>query len=284
MLLTRALLIPLLTAVLLFPTFGAPAATPAKIVDDLYGGWLKMYDLRFDEAHQSVARWQKTHAADSLGPVSQAAGYLFAELARLGALESELFVNDHRFEQRQKLRPDPRAKQSFLREIDAADRLADQSLEKTPTDQNALFAKSLALGLQADYAALIDKESLASLRFTKQARTYAEKVLELDPNAYDAYLGPGVENYLLSLKAAPLRFALQITGSHINKQKGIEELKLTAAHGHYLEPFAKLLLAVAALRDKDPAQAQRLLQELHDRFPGNPLYARELERLTVGTR
>ena len=277
----RRLLIPLMPALFLFQAF---AASPTNATDDLYRGWLKMYDLRFDEAHQSVDRWQKTHAADALGPVSQAAGYLFAELARLGVLESELFVSDHRFEQRQKQRPDPRAKQAFMREIAMADRLADQALAKTPNDQNALFAKSLALGLQADYAALIDKESLASLRFTKQARTYAEKVLELDPKAYDAYLGPGVENYLLSLKAAPLRFALQITGSHINKQKGIEELKLTAAHGHYLEPFAKLLLAVAALRDKDPAQAQRLLQELHDRFPGNPLYARELARLTVGTR
>ena len=277
----RRLLIPLLPALFLFEAF---AATPANAPDDLYRGWLKMYDLRFDEAHQAMARWQKSHAADSLGPVSQAAGYLFAELARLGVLESELFVSDRRFEERKKLHPDPQAKQLFLREIAEADRLADQTLEKSPNDQNALFAKSLALGLQADYAALIDKQSLVSLRFTKQARGYAEKVLELDPKAYDAYLGPGVENYLLSLKAAPLRLMLQITGSHISKQKGIEELKQTAAHGHYLEPFAKLLLAVAALRDKDQAQAQRLLQELHHRFPGNPLYARELGRLAVGTR
>ena len=277
----RRLLIPLLPALFLFEAFAAP---PANAPDDLYRGWLKMYDLRFDEAHQSMARWQKSHATDSLGPVSQAAGYLFAELARLGVLESELFVNDRRFEERKKLQPDPRARQMFQREIAAADRLADQALEKSPSDENALFAKSLALGLQADYAALIDKQSLVSLRFTKQARGYAEKVLELDPKAYDAYLGPGVENYLLSLKAAPLRLMLQITGSHISKQKGIEELKQTAAHGHYLEPFAKLLLAVAALRDKDQAQAQRLLQELHDRFPGNPLYARELGRLAVGTR
>src|SRR5690242_18823710 len=131
LLLKRRLLIPLLPGLFLLQ---AIPATSANSPDDLYRGWLKMYDLRFDEAHQSMARWQKSHAADALGPVSQAAGYLFAELARLGVLESELFVSDRRFEERKKLQPDPRAKQLFLREIAEADRLADQALEKSPRD------------------------------------------------------------------------------------------------------------------------------------------------------
>jgi hypothetical protein len=57
------------------------------------------------------------------------------------------------------------------------------------------------------------------------------------------------------------------------------QLRLTAAHGSYLEPFAKLLLAVAALRDKNPEQARTLLRGLRDRFPHNDLYSRELSRL-----
>jgi hypothetical protein len=105
----------------------------------------------------------------------------------------------------------------------------------------------------------------------------------VNPEAYDAYLGPGVENYLLSLKAAPARFVLRLTGSQVNRQKGIKELRLTAAHGHYLEPFAKLLLAVAALRDGDKLQARTLLEELRGRFPENPLYARELVRVAATT-
>jgi trehalose-6-phosphatase len=59
---------------------------------------------------------------------------------------------------------------------------------------------------------------------------------------------------------------------------------MTAEHGHYLEPFAKVLLAVAALRDKDRVRAQTILQELHNRFPGNTLYTHELSLLTTNTR
>jgi len=56
-------------------------------------------------------------------------------------------------------------------------------------------------------------------------------------------------------------------------------LQLASEHGHYFEPFAKLLLAVAALRDENEEEARRILAGLHERFPDNPLYERELSRL-----
>ena len=45
------------------------------------------------------------------------------------------------------------------------------------------------------------------------------------------------------------------------------------------EPFAKLLLAVAALRENNPVRARELLAELHRRFPDNELYSREINRI-----
>ena len=262
----------------------APAAPRTPVGDDLYRGWLEMYDLRFEEAHQTIARWQRAHPEDPLGAASQAAGYLFSEFARLGVLESELFVSDRRFEHRKRLEPDPKAKQLFLQAVERADQLSDAVLQKSPSDRDALFAKSLELGLRADYASLVEKQNLASLSYTKQSRMFAERLLRADPNAYDGYLASGVENYILSLKALPVRFVLHLAGANVDREKGIQQLTLTAEKGHYLEPFAKLLLAVAALRDKDPGRAQILLQELHDRFPGNTLYLRELSRITLGTQ
>ena len=204
---------------------------------------------------------------------------MFSELARLGALESEFFVQDERFLSRAKLSPDPRVKALFMEQIMRADGLADGLLLKSGNDEGALFVKCLSLGLRADYAALVDKQNLAALGFTKESRRFAERLLILNPRMYDAYLGPGVEQYLLSLKPAPIRLLLRWTGSRIDREKGIEQLRVTAAQGHYLEPFAKLLLAVAALRDKNTQEARRLLAELHERFPHNQLYQRELDRL-----
>lgn len=255
-----------------------PSETPHP-ANELYNGWLRMYDLNFDEAHKNFDEWKQIHPEDSLGFASNAAAWLFSELARLGALETELFVDDKRYEQRAKLHPDPRKKALFLEDIDRAERLADAALRKSATDPNALFVKSLTLGLRADNAGLVEKQSLTALGFTKEGRVFADRLLLADPQAFDAYLGPGLENYLLSLKPAPLRLLLRMTGSNVDREKGVEEIRQTALHGYYLEPFAKLLLAVADLRDKNMSAARDLVGELHRRFPDNELYTRELNKL-----
>jgi hypothetical protein len=202
----------------------------------------------------------------------------------LGALQSEFFVDDTQYQNRSRLHPDPRVKVLFNSEIERADRLADEALQVSATDANALFAKSLTFGLRANFAALINKEDLAALKYTKLGRPFADRLIAADPKDYDAYLGAGVENYLLSLRPAPLRLLLRITGSHVDREKGLEELRKTAEHGHYLEPFARLLLAVAALRDNNPAGARELLSELHNRFPDNQLYLEELNRLGTSSK
>lgn len=270
-----------IAALLVSSLSAADLATPSE---DLYRGWLKMYDLKFDEAHQIFAQWKQQHPADSLGPASDAAAYLFSELARMGVLESELFTDNQRFLDRGKLQPDPQVKTKFDHELDSTDRLAESSLRANPTDAEALFAKSMSFGLRADSASLIERHDLTALKYIKEGRAYEDKVLMVDPKRYDAYLGSGVENYLLSLKAAPVRILLRLTGSQTDRDEGVRRVRMTAQHGYYLEPFAKLLLAVAALRDNNHSRARELLTELHNRFPDNQLYVRELNRLNPAAK
>jgi hypothetical protein len=252
--------------------------------EEIYSAWLQMYDLKFEEAHRALERWQKDHPDDSLAPASDAAAYLFSELSRLGSLEAELFVDDNRFKNRKILEPDAHAKTLFTERVDQADRLAESTLEKSNADARALFVKTLTHGLRADYVALIDGRGLKALSYTKSGRVYADRLLAADPQAFDAYLGSGIENYLLSLKPIALRLVLRLTGSQVDRETGLAKLRKTASQGYYLEPFAKLLLAVAALRDNNREQARSILTGLRDRFPDNELYSRELDRLTVEAR
>jgi hypothetical protein len=104
-------------------------------------------------------------------------------------------------------------------------------------------------------------------------------LLAANPTYYDAYLAVGVENYLLSLKPAPMRWFLRATGAQTDRAAGIEKLRITAEKGHYLLPYARLLLAVAALRDGNREGARSLLDSLAHDFPHNHLYASELAKL-----
>jgi hypothetical protein len=46
-------------------------------------------------------------------------------------------------------------------------------------------------------------------------------------------------------------------------------------------PYARLLLAVAALRDHNQERARALLEDLSREFPHNHLYSQELARLSL---
>src|SRR5580700_6104967 len=262
------------SALLAAPTVPEPNVNP---VIEL--GYRQMYDLNFDDAHKTFAQWERDHPDDPIGPVSNAAAYLFAEFDRLNILHSEFFVENGLFTRRPKVTPDASVRQAFDQELDKAGKLAGQILDRTPEQADALFAKILTLGLRADYVALIERRNFDALKIIKDSRATAEKLLMLRPNYYDAYLAVGVENYLFSLRSAPMRWILQAGGGETDRDKGVEDLRLTAEKGRYLSPYARLLLAVAALRNKDVPKARDLLGALAREFPHNRLYAQELAQL-----
>ena len=238
-----------------------------------------MYNLDFDGAHRSFEQWQQQHPADPLGPVSDAAAYLFGEFDRLHILQSQFFVDDSSFRGMKKPAADPAVRLRFEDDLDKARKLSDAILRRSPQDKDATFAAVLRMGLRADYLSLIEDRNLQALSEMKNGRIMAEKLLSIDPGYYDAYLAVGVENYMLSLKSAPARWLLRLSGAQTSKEQGVQKMKLVAQNGHYLRPFARLLLAVQNLRDKNVATAKQLLGGLAREFPGNLLYAQELAKL-----
>lgn len=242
-------------------------------------GYRQMYNLEFSGAHNTFQTYAKVHPNDPFGSTSDAAAYLFEEFNRMGVLQTDLFTDDDKFKGRPKPLPDPTLRREFDGAIAQSQREADAILLRSPDDRNALFATVLNLGLQSDYLSLVEKRDFAALAYAKRAGLEAEKLLAKNSSCYDAYLAVGIENYILGLNPAPVRWLLRLYGAETDKDSGIQKLQLTATKGHYLLPYARLLLAVAALRDKDRNQARELLQNLAEEFPNNQLYRRELLRL-----
>ncbi|MGA2040863.1 MAG: hypothetical protein ABSH42_16410 [Bryobacteraceae bacterium] len=261
------------TLILCFCLCALAAAASAET--PLETGYRQMYDLQFAGAHRTFADWQSTHPDDPMGPASDAAAYLFTEFDRLHILQSEFFTHDQHFFTDHKLAPDPIVKRKFDAELDTAHRLA----ARCPQSADCQFAAILANGLHSDYMALIETRYAASFQEMKASRSMAERLLAAHPEMYDAWIAIGVENYMLSIKPLPVRWLLRLAGGETDKAVGIEKLQLTAEKGHYLAPFAKLLLAVAALRDHNTWRARTLLEGLVREYPHNPLYAEELARL-----
>jgi hypothetical protein len=171
--------------------------------------------------------------------------------------------------------PRPICSPSSTAELDKGVTLANRA----PEEPNSRFALVLAHGLRSDYLGLIEKRYLPAFKEMKVARTMSEQLLAVHPEYADAWIAIGVENYMLSLKPAAVRWLLRLGGGATDRGVGLEKLRITAEKGHYLLPFARLLLAVAALREHQPARARDILAELSKEYPRNPLYQEELARL-----
>lgn len=245
-------------------------------------GFLLLYDLRFNQAEQEFKGWQQQNPNEPMGPVSEGAGLLFSEFDRLGILESQFYEDDKAFLKGKKVAPDPNVRERFIDSLGRAETLAKARLAKDAKDHDALLAMLLVNGLHADYAQLIERRNFAALSYTRDATTWAQQLLAVDPRAYDAYLARGMSRYIIGSLYAPFRWFLRLGGVEGNKGEGLADLRLTAEHGRYLAPFARILLAIAAVRDKDKVQARQLLSGLHDQFPENGLFVREIERLQTG--
>lgn len=74
---------------------------------------------------------------------------------------------------------------------------------------------------------------------------------------------------------------LGFSGIHSDEKLGIQQLEMAAKSGQCLRPFAKIMLALAALREEKPEVARIQLKELVAEFPENSLFANELAKLGV---
>jgi hypothetical protein len=242
-------------------------------------GFRQLYDLDFPGAQKEFESWEKENRENAMGPVAEAAGILFSEFNRLGVLEAQFYEDDSVFAARKKYEANPQQRARFEQRLERAEALARTKLARDPRDRDALLAMTLASGLRSDYAALIEKRNLASLHYAKEATAWAGQLLAVDPTCYDAHLATGINRYIIGSMAAPWRWILRVGGISGDKREGIAELRTAAAKGQLLAPFARILLAIAYVREKELPQARELLLALQRDFPNNALFGRELARL-----
>ncbi len=160
-------------------------------------GFRLLYNLDFDQGHQVFLSWQRDHPQDPVGPTAEAAGILFSEFHRLGVLEGQFYENDKKFLNREQKEPDAGVRDRFNGALTRAQDLASARLAANAKDRDALFAMTLSSGLQADYAAMIEKKNMSSLHYTREANDWADQLLAVDPKCYDARVATGFSKYII---------------------------------------------------------------------------------------
>ena len=266
------------TAVIAGPIVLAAAEAPS--VDSALHS---MYNFDFGEAHRTLDNLIQANPRDPLPYAFRASAYLFSELDRLQILEGEFLADDQKIieKKKQKLDPDPIVRQRFIAAMNDAMSRGEAAVQSNPNDTNALFAMCIAQGVNTDYMALVERRQMSSLSPARRSNNYAQRLLKLDPTFYDAYLTAGFSEYMVGSLPFFVKWFVHFDNVSGSKERGISNLQLAASNGHYFRPFAKILLGIVALREKRPLDAQKLLAELSRDYPRNPLFRKELAKITT---
>jgi hypothetical protein len=240
----------------------------------------QLYNFNFPAAHADINRYIGAHPREPLGYAIRAAAYLFYELDRLGILESEFLTSDKHIAEKKGLRPDPAVRESFLKAVENARSRAEAALAANPNDRQALFSMSIVEGVTTDYMAFVEKHQIASLSPAKRSNSYAQQLLKLHPPCVDANITAGISEYMVGSLPFFIRWFVRFDNVQGSKEQGVKNLELVVREGHYFKPFAKILLGIIDLREKRPRETEKLLESLARDYPSNPLFRKELARIT----
>lgn len=235
-------------------------------------GFVHFYNLEFDQAVADFEREVSAHPNEPDGYNHLALGVLYREMLRDGALDSQLVTGSNPFLRRPKMQISPEDKRRFMDSVNRSLELCEAMLEKNPRDIHALYACGVAHGLRANYLFLVEKAWIDSLRDATADRKANESILEIDPNFVDAQFVVGLYRYVVGNLPFLMRALGFLGGFHGDKEAGISQLQEVAAKGILTRYDAQAFLTVIYRRERHPAKALPVLQELAEKFPRNYLF------------
>ena len=159
----------------------------------------------------------------------------------------------------------------FKREVARAIELSERRAAAAPRDAQAQFDLGTAVGLQATYMASVEGRLMAGFKAARRSYDLQETVLEIDPNRKEAGLVVGTYRYLVSTLSLPMRWMAYVAGFGGDKNLGLKMIEETAAAGKENRTDAEFALVLLYNREKRWADALRVLDNLHRRYPRNRL-------------
>ena len=241
----RIIIVTILFTMLLAPSINAQPRT----LHDLGLKAIKLtHDLQYDQANKIFDEMIRMEPENAMGYFFKSACYYWMEDY---SLSSGKGYRDISFK--------------------AAD-MAKAMLDKNEDDIDAMFYLGCIygkLGLHyGEYGHFIK-----AIWYGSKGIKCLKKVIEKDPDYYDAYVGLGIYDYYLSVLPKVVKALSFLIGKYGDRGKGLDEMKLTASKGTYAKAEAKIALAdVYFTYERNYETAIPLYVELTTDFPHNHYY------------
>ena len=233
-------------------------------------GYEALYNLDYEGARHRFQKMIDLAPDHPAGPQCFAASLWIQQLNESWELKSTLYSD--KVYKNEKPKVDQRKVDEFRKWTRRTKQLSEARLKKNARDVEALYFLGAAEGLEAAYAAAVERKFMSALRTGSSAVDHHRKVLELSPQFYDAELTIGLQNYVIGSLPLPLKMLAGSVGVRGSKKKGLKQLEHVAQESQWGRDVARVLLVDLYKREKRWDDAIATARELSARFPRNYLF------------
>jgi tetratricopeptide (TPR) repeat protein len=259
-----------------------PAAhtDPINLTPEVREAHEHFYNLDYEGALTRFEAIQKANQQSGI-----AIGYIlmtliFRELYHQDLLDTTYYAHDSFLSSKRNV-PVPQATRDRIESLtNSAIALCDQQIKADPNNKNAYFARGYARGMHAAYITLVDHSFVAAARQGLASRNDSEQVLRIDPGYADAKMAIGIQQFAVASLPRVLRIMVGIAGVSGNKEKGLDLLRESAAHGIVTNVESRTALSLFLRHDARYPEALVVQHGLAQEYPHDYLFRLEEANLT----
>jgi tetratricopeptide (TPR) repeat protein len=238
------------------------------------------YNLDYEGA---LSRFEAIQRANSQSVI--ATGYIlmtliFRELYRQDLLDTTYYAHDSFLTSKRNVPVSQPVRDRIESLTNSAIALADQQIRQNPNDANAYFARGYARGMHAAFITLVDHSYVAAARQGLAARGDSEQAVKIDSGYADAKMAIGIQQFAVASLPRLLRMMVGIAGVSGNKEKGLDLLRESAAHGVVTPIESRTALSLFLRHDARYREAIVVQRGLADQYPHDYLFRLEVANLT----
>jgi tetratricopeptide (TPR) repeat protein len=253
---------------------------PVNLTPEVREAFDRFYVLDYEAALARFEAVQRAHPQSSIAIGNVLLTVVFRELYRQDLLDTTYYAHDSFLTSKRNV-PVPQAVRDRVESLtNAAVALADQQIKANPNDANAYFARGYARGMHAAFITLVDHSYVAAARQGLASRNDSEATLKIDPEYADAKMAMGIQQFAVASLPRLVRMLVGIAGVGGNKEKGLDLLRESAAHGIVTPIESRTALSLFLRHDGRYQEAIVVQKGLADQFPRDYLFRLEVANLT----
>jgi len=281
----KTLSLLLLAFLLALPAFANsynPAAhtDPINLTPQVREAHEHFYNLDYDGALTRFEAIQRDNPQSAIATGYVLMTLIFRELYHQDLLDTTYYAHDSFLTSKRNVPVPPAIRARIESLTNSAIALCDQQIKTNPNNANAYFARGYARGMHAAFITLAEHSYVAAARQGYAARGDSEQTLKIDPDYADAKMAIGIQQFAVASLPRLIRMMIGITGVTGNKEKGLDLLRESAAHGIVTGIESRTALSLFLRHDARYPEAIVVQKGLADQYPRDFLFRIEVGNLT----